>query len=82
MLDVEQHWRKGGKRMEELVKEMSSRLGISEETAEKGVHIVLDFIKKKLPPQMAEQVDSVVTSSSDTGASSGFASVVGKVFGH
>jgi len=69
------------KRMEELVREMSGKLGISEETAEQGVHIVLEFIKKKLPPEMAEQVDSLVTSSG-TGAPSGFASIVGKVFGH
>jgi nucleoid DNA-binding protein len=66
--------------MEELIKEMSGKLGISEETAEKGVHIVLEFIKKKLPPQMAEQVDSFVTSQS--GTTSGFGSIADKLFGH
>lgn len=66
--------------MEELVKEMSGKLGISEEMAEQGVHIVLEFIKKKLPPQVAEQVDNLVTSQS--GTSSGFGSIAEKLFGH
>ena len=46
--------------MEELVKLVSKKTGLSEEAAAEAVDIVLDYIKKKLPKPVAAQVDAVL----------------------
>ena len=46
--------------MEELVKLVSKKTGLSEEAATEAVDIVLDYIKKKLPKPVAAQVDAVL----------------------
>ncbi len=72
--------------MEELVKQVSARTGISEDQARKAVSTVLDFVKERLPAPIAGQVDNVV--GQGTGAvgdvgdiASDFASKVGGIFG-
>ena len=46
--------------MEELVKLVSKKTGLSEKAAAEAVDIVLDYIKKKLPKPVAAQVDAVL----------------------
>jgi uncharacterized protein (DUF2267 family) len=46
--------------MEELVKLVSKKTGISEELAEKAVKVVLDYLKDKLPDPIASQLDAVL----------------------
>ena len=46
--------------MEELVKQVAQRTGISEDNARTAVTTVLGFLKDKLPAPIAGQIDSVV----------------------
>ena len=51
--------------MDELVKLVSQKVGINEQQAQTAVTVVLDFLKQKLPPQYASQVDAVVSGKTD-----------------
>jgi uncharacterized protein (DUF2267 family) len=46
--------------MEELVKMVSEQTGIPKEKAEQAVEIVLDYLRKKLPPGIAKQIDAAL----------------------
>ena len=48
--------------MDELVKMVAKKTGLSEEMAETAVNMVLDYVKKKLPKPVAAQVDAVLGS--------------------
>lgn len=68
--------------MEELVKQVASRTGISEEQAQTAVTTVLGFLKDKLPAPIAGQIDKVVSGGAGGGGGIGdLASKVGGVFG-
>ena len=45
--------------MEQLVKMIVTKTGISEKQATMAVEMVLGFLKEKLPPQIASQIDMV-----------------------
>lgn len=49
--------------MDELIKQVSERSGISESQARTAVETVVGFIKERLPSPIAGQVDSVLNSS-------------------
>lgn len=44
----------------ELVNQITSRTGISEDQARQVVQVVADFLKQKLPPPLASQVDTML----------------------
>ncbi len=46
--------------MDELIKQVSAKTGISEDQARSAVATVLDFIKGRLPAPIASQIDNVV----------------------
>jgi uncharacterized protein (DUF2267 family) len=46
--------------MDELVKMVAKKTGLSEEMAETAVNMVLDYVKEKLPAPVAAQVDAVL----------------------
>jgi hypothetical protein len=46
--------------MDELIKLVSQKAGISQEQAKTAVQTVLDFLKQKLPAPIASQIDSVL----------------------
>ena len=46
--------------MDELVKLVADKVGISEAQAKQAVEVVLSFLKDKLPESMAGQVDAVI----------------------
>lgn len=46
--------------MDELVKLVSKKTGIPEQTARVAVDTVLNFIKQKLPAPLAAQIDALV----------------------
>jgi uncharacterized protein (DUF2267 family) len=52
--------------MEELVKQVSERSGISEEQARTAVSTVVGFLKDKLPAPIAGQIDNALNSSAVT----------------
>jgi len=46
--------------MDELVKLVAGRVGISESQAKQAVEMVLDFLKHKLPEPLAGQIEGVL----------------------
>ena len=62
--------------MDELVKLVAQKTGISEAQAKTAVTTVLDFLKQRLPAPIASQVDSVLS-----GQAGGIAGAVGGLFG-
>lgn len=64
--------------MEELIKQVTSKTGISEDQARTAVTTVLGFLKDRLPAPIAGQLDNVI----DGGASTvgDIASKVGGLF--
>ena len=47
--------------MEELIKQVVSKTGISEDQARTAVTTVLGFVKDKLPAPIASQIDNALT---------------------
>ena len=47
--------------MNELVNLIAQKTGISQENAQKAAQTAIDFLKTKLPPQIASQVDAVLS---------------------
>lgn len=57
--------------MDELIKQVSQKAGITEQQAQAAVNTVLEFVKSKLPPALASQVDGIVSGKTDLGALGG-----------
>lgn len=67
--------------MDELVKLVAQKLGVSEAVARQAVEIVIGFLKNKLPGPIATQIDAVMagkTPDLDLGKGKGF---LGGLFG-
>jgi uncharacterized protein (DUF2267 family) len=47
--------------MDELIKQVSQKVGISEKQAQQAVETVMDFLKDKLPAPIASQVESALS---------------------
>jgi len=69
--------------MEELIKQVTAKAGISEEQARTAVSTVLDFVKTKLPAPIAGQIESVMSGEGGGigGMAGGLASKVGGLLG-
>ncbi len=65
--------------MEELIKQVTERTGISHEQAQTAVATVLGFLKTRLPEPIAGQLDGVVGGAG--GAIGGIADKAGDVLG-
>jgi uncharacterized protein (DUF2267 family) len=52
-----------GMSMEEIVKLVAERAGISEEAARKAVEIVVSVLKERLPAPLAGQIDAALSGS-------------------
>ena len=63
--------------MEELVKQVAQRTGISEDNARTAVTTVLGFLKDKLPAPIAGQIDNVVSGGGEGGGLGEIGSAVG-----
>lgn len=57
--------------MDELVKLVSQKTGISEDQARQAVTVVVNFLKERLPAPIAGQVDGVLNNSGVAGALGG-----------
>lgn len=64
--------------MEELIKLVSDKTGLPAPQAKIAVETVLNFLKEKLPPPLAGQVDSVVNGGGLAGALGGLGDMLGK----
>lgn len=59
--------------MDELIKKVSEKTGLSEEMARQAVEVVVDHLKDKLPGPLAGQIDNVLNLSGKSGGLSGLA---------
>jgi hypothetical protein len=62
--------------MDELIKLVAQKADIPPDKAQIAVTTVLDFLKEKLPPQLAGQVDSLIS-----GSGGDIAGTLGGLFG-
>lgn len=62
--------------MDELIKMVSNKAGISEAQAKQAVETVLGFLKDKLPPPVASQIDAALK-----GDLGGMGGALGGLFG-
>ncbi|MBN1641787.1 MAG: hypothetical protein JXA09_11175 [Anaerolineae bacterium] len=67
--------------MEEVVKLVVSKTGISEEMARTAVKTVIGFLKEKLPAPVAKQIDAVLGGGGSTGGLGGLTQGLGKLLG-
>lgn len=69
--------------MDELIKQVTAKAGISEEQARSAVNTVLGFVKDRLPAPIAGQVESAMTGEGGGvgGTLGGLASKVGGLLG-
>jgi hypothetical protein len=65
--------------MEEIIRQVTERAGISEAQARTAVETVLGFLKNRLPEPLAGQLDGVLGTA--TGAIGGLAGSAGDVLG-
>lgn len=65
--------------MEELIKQVTAKTGISEDQARSAVTTVLDFLKTKLPAPIAGQIDNVIGGGA-SGTAGDIANTVGGLF--
>lgn len=54
--------------MEELINQVSQRTGLAPDKARSAVDTVLGFLKNRLPPAMASQLESALTAGAGSGA--------------
>ncbi len=62
--------------MDELIKMVASKTGISQDQAQKAVTVVVGFLKDKLPAPIAGQIDAVLQ-----GGKGGLGDVAGSLGG-
>lgn len=65
--------------MDELIKQVSAKTGISEDQARTAVNTVLGFLKTRLPEPIAGQIDNVI--GGGEGAAGGLGGIASKVGG-
>ena len=47
--------------MDELIKQVTAKAGISEDQARSAVNTVLDFVKDRLPAPIADQIENAMS---------------------
>lgn len=68
--------------MNEIIQRMIDKTGLPEDKAAAAVETVTGFLKEKLPPPMASQIDNLMGSGSDgAGQSGGLGARIGSMFG-
>ncbi|HDQ73365.1 MAG TPA: hypothetical protein ENN19_14925 [Chloroflexi bacterium] len=67
--------------MDELVKLVSKKTGLSEEMSRQAVDVVIGFLKEKLPAPIAGQIDNALSANAVGGLgdlAGGLGSILGK----
>ena len=67
--------------MEELIKRITEKTGISEEQARSAINMVGGYLKEKLPAPIATHVDSVLSGGGTSDTLGNAASKLGGMFG-
>lgn len=71
----------GVRKVNELVKLVSQKTGLSEEIASKAVEVVVGYLKDKLPAPIAGQIDGVLSGGGLAGGIGGIAEGLGGILG-
>ncbi|HLN96942.1 MAG TPA: hypothetical protein VK208_00510 [Pyrinomonadaceae bacterium] len=66
--------------MEELIKQVTAKAGISEDQARSAINTVLDFVKNRLPAPIAGQIENAIKGEGG-GIAGDIASKVGGLLG-
>ena len=66
---------------DQLLGEVCSKTGLSQEQASAAFTVAVDFLKTKLPAPIASQVDAFLGGSGDADASGGLGGVMGMLGG-
>jgi hypothetical protein len=64
--------------MEELIRLVSQKVGISEPQAKTAVETVVNFLKQKLPQPIASQIDTVLAGGKAGDITKGLGGLLGK----
>ena len=64
--------------MEELIRRVSERAGISEEQARSAVETVAEFLKERVPAPYSSYIDSFMSG----GGGGGLGNIAGSIFGN
>ncbi len=64
--------------MEELVKLIVAKTGISPDQAKTAINVVVNFLKEKLPAPLAGQIDGVLAGSAPADLAKGIGNLFGK----
>ena len=67
--------------MDELIKLVSQKTGLSNEMAKTAVDTVIDFLKQKLPAPIASQIDGVLGGAGDASGLGSMAKGLGGLLG-
>ena len=67
--------------MEELIKRITEKTGISEDQARSAINTVSGYLKEKLPAPIAGQVDNILSGGGASDALGNAASKIGGIFG-
>jgi hypothetical protein len=67
--------------MDELVQEIVEKTGLSEPIARKAAQIVIGYLKSKLPPTIAAQIDAVLAGSDISDSAGDIAKGLGGMLG-
>jgi len=67
--------------MDELVKLVTQRAGISDEQAKQAVQAVVGYLKQNLPAPIAGQIDGLISSGNAAWGATEAANLVGSLFG-
>ena len=69
--------------MDELIKQVTAKAGISEDQARSAVNTVLGFVKDRLPAPIADEIENVMTGEGGgvSGTLGDMASKVGGILG-
>lgn len=69
--------------MEELIRRVSEKAGISEEQARTAVHTVADFLKERVPAPYSSYIDKFMSAGGgEAGGLGGLAGGLGGLFGN
>jgi hypothetical protein len=68
--------------MEELIRQVSERAGISEDQARSAVETVAGFLKERVPAPYNSYVDSFLGSSDQGGAGGSWSDTLGGILGN
>ena len=67
--------------MDQLIKQVTARAGISEKPAEQAVEVVVDFLKERLPAPIGGQLEALLGGDGDSGQAENLLSGLGGLLG-